>query len=377
MRYTRVLTVIMLALLICSSADVSYSLEENKGLGLQESHIFSVTVPTQFPMYLDSSGNVSTSKDCKIINNSSGPVIIDNIHVEEQNGWSIEGYNTDFSTYSVNETIFGMAILGSQVSENGELNLSKDYIINELDSIYIDYDAVFPAQIQQLNSKQIANVVITMNWADEALKYDNNSSSSTDSIDSTNADNISIINGIESVSESSDSKNSDKESLDIVGVEIGTDIIEETDYITSTTSTEISNINNEDKGTESSYTYTENFDDGIIVDNIYNNTEHTSNENETSNAINGEIYDYINSESDTELNEDLDIDDGTIVDYPVDTVISEDESSNYITDMDNNNNFIMNGVNNTDKTNTDNIDDPGIIIGETLNTDDDPGIIIG
>lgn len=51
-----------------------------------EPTLFSVTVPTGLPIWLNSDGEVTTSNEVFIQNNSIGPVTIQNVSIEAQNG---------------------------------------------------------------------------------------------------------------------------------------------------------------------------------------------------------------------------------------------------------------------------------------------------
>ena len=52
-----------------------------------EAPTFSVTVPTALPINVDANGEVTTSSDAKIVNNSHGSVIVTNVTVTGKNDW--------------------------------------------------------------------------------------------------------------------------------------------------------------------------------------------------------------------------------------------------------------------------------------------------
>lgn len=140
-----------------------------------EASVFSVTVPTSIPLSVDANANVTCASNLKIINNSSAPVVVTGIVV--QNGvWSIVGYNggNRSSLYSekVNSNKLGLALKpegGSQVatattSTQALAIREDDWVIPTGGSLPFECAGIATAVSKAVSNVRAASVVFTISW---------------------------------------------------------------------------------------------------------------------------------------------------------------------------------------------------------------------
>ena len=150
---------VLLAVILCLGLTPSvFAAEEAEG-----EEVFSVTLPTSLPISMDSNHNIYTSTSY-IINNSTSPVEVTAVEVNEQNGWRLCRYSTDFRTRPVDAKEFGLSIQGSNVSTTGYCNIDGFSIIDAYSSEELYYDAVVAAQSDAIQDI-LASVVFTVSWA--------------------------------------------------------------------------------------------------------------------------------------------------------------------------------------------------------------------
>lgn len=136
-----------------------------------EAPTFSVTVPTALPINVSADGDVTTSSDVKIVNNSHGPVIVTNVALTGKNDWTVVEAGKDMSGVKVNAKEFGMTINGDKTNAEGNLVFSQDNWAaigakddaGNTDELAITYDAVVAPQADTVNT-DIAEVVFTIGW---------------------------------------------------------------------------------------------------------------------------------------------------------------------------------------------------------------------
>lgn len=113
----------------------------------QEGIEFSVTVPTDIPIYVDKDGNVTMPDNIEIVNNSIAPIKIAEVEITGKDGWTRTD-NTD--GWQLNDKKFAMTL---------------DY---EGDKFTAWTFAIAP-QLFGLQNKEIADVTIVVNWDTSSL----------------------------------------------------------------------------------------------------------------------------------------------------------------------------------------------------------------
>lgn len=157
---------VLLVVILCLGLTPSvFAAEETGG-----EEVFSVTLPTSLPISMDSNHNIYTSTSY-IINNSTSPVEVTAVEVNEQNGWRLCRYSTDFRTRPVDVKEFGLSIQGSNVSTTGYCNSDGFSIIEPYSSEELYYDAVVAAQSDAIQDV-LAAVVFTVSWAPDETAYE-------------------------------------------------------------------------------------------------------------------------------------------------------------------------------------------------------------
>ena len=155
-------------------AAMAADVDANSGVGSvpvalsQSATTFSVTIPTTLPVAVTADHAVSTATDAHLVNNSYGPIQVKAVAVNEQNGWDLVSYDTDFRKVKVNAKQFGMELQGVAVDPSGEADASAFQSIDGRKSLPLTYDAVVAAQSAAVNAT-VANVVFTIGWDEGAL----------------------------------------------------------------------------------------------------------------------------------------------------------------------------------------------------------------
>ncbi|HZK10401.1 MAG TPA: leucine-rich repeat protein [Clostridia bacterium] len=122
--------------------------------------IFSVTVPMNLPITMDSSGQVTTAQNAAITNNSSAAVKVTKVKAK-LNGWIINP-NLSPSTTKVDSKEIALWIQGHSVLPDGNLQggVSNWEPIRKNFPMSISYDARLPAQLDDCN-ELIGHIVYT------------------------------------------------------------------------------------------------------------------------------------------------------------------------------------------------------------------------
>lgn len=142
----------------------------------------SVTVPTAFPMAMAQNGDVTTATDCKIINNSYGPVRVKSVTINAANGWKLTAFG-DKSTLAnekvdANKFGFSMSIGGGSVVKTDASNASSQKLISDPitgcylsgvgnasgNSVSVQYNAIVTPLSAPVTNANIANVVFVIEW---------------------------------------------------------------------------------------------------------------------------------------------------------------------------------------------------------------------
>lgn len=128
---------------------------------------FSVTVPASLTMTVSKYGEVYTSDNAAIINNSTGAVEVTAVTVSTANGWTLVPYNTGMATAKVDAKLIGFSLNGAQSSASGSsemLSLPGGWSIPSGCSLPLSYNAVVSAMSEAVN-EQVLTVVFILEWA--------------------------------------------------------------------------------------------------------------------------------------------------------------------------------------------------------------------
>ena len=107
-------------LLILSYLFVPICAEEeivNYSFSTPEPATFSVTVPTSLPVHMDGYGNVTTSNNVVIVNNSNDVVQVVNMEIQSTSDYTITNYDENFRIKTINSKQFAININGSKRDE--------------------------------------------------------------------------------------------------------------------------------------------------------------------------------------------------------------------------------------------------------------------
>lgn len=129
-----------------------------------EPSTFSVTVPTSLPIWVDTSGVVTTASDTKIVNNSVGPVEVVGVQISGRNNWKIDTYNQDYSTSEVGKQSIGLELNGDQTSITGfKFTQEKWPHIVSKSNLPLSYNATLPPQPSTIK-EEVATIIFTIDW---------------------------------------------------------------------------------------------------------------------------------------------------------------------------------------------------------------------
>ncbi len=148
-------------------ADTVYSNAGNTTYYAQWVQLFSVVVPVSLPVGMDQNGNIFTSDNVAIVNNSSGDVIVSSIYVSSKNGWSLVSYDTNMAYKKVDSQFVGLHMNGSSTTSQGAaeyLTLTGDWGIAEGSELALDYDAVLSASSSEITGTEILDIVFVLEW---------------------------------------------------------------------------------------------------------------------------------------------------------------------------------------------------------------------
>ena len=132
-----------------------------------EAATFSVTVPSSLPVAVAADGAITVADNAAIVNNSVAPVKVTNATVTANTGWTLIPFDTDPTSFLVDEKKIGLELNGIATGANGAWAFSQDKfpVIAAGASLPITYDAIVPPQTQQAADVTMANVVFTIGWA--------------------------------------------------------------------------------------------------------------------------------------------------------------------------------------------------------------------
>ena len=125
---------------------------------------FSATVPTAFPLSVDSYGEISYASNLKIVNNTNAQIKVASASVEGSNGWTLNDFTDDYTVIKTNAKKFGFRLQGKNVPVSGTCDVSGFGIIDGGDELAVTYEAALTNQSAAVSGAEIAKVVITLAW---------------------------------------------------------------------------------------------------------------------------------------------------------------------------------------------------------------------
>lgn len=135
--------------------------------------VFSVTVPTALPVTMTEDGEIEVADNAKIINNSVGAVVVENVEIAAAGDWELIAFDTDRATLLVDAHQIGIELNGSKTDADGkytfvaddwDIMAAKDGAEGGPDEFVFTYDAILPIQTAEMTEAQVANVVFTIDW---------------------------------------------------------------------------------------------------------------------------------------------------------------------------------------------------------------------
>ena len=131
---------------------------------------FSVTVPAYLPIAVSETGVVTTAANAQIINNSAGKVMVTDIWVSGENGWSVVPYNRNMASEKVDSRQIGLKInnaeTGAGIDGTTVLELTEsEWIIPRESSFPLYYEAVVSANSLPVVGLQVMTLYFVVGWA--------------------------------------------------------------------------------------------------------------------------------------------------------------------------------------------------------------------
>lgn len=145
----------------CFCDDCSYQLVQR----------FSVTVPAYLPIAVSESGLVTTATNAQIINNSAGTVMVTDIWVAGENGWSVVPYKTNMASEKVDSKQIGLMLNNAATEMIGWDNTATlalteyEWIIAPGSALLLTYDAVVSAVSYPIIGETVLTMYFVVGWA--------------------------------------------------------------------------------------------------------------------------------------------------------------------------------------------------------------------
>lgn len=139
--------------------------------------IFSVSVPTSFPVHVNADGSVSTANNVTITNNSSGAVKVVDMSIQQTGTYQIIGYEENFGGKFIDTNQMALNIHGAKTQNDGSLlfDAATFPIITPNTTQNITYSAKATPASTAIENMHAANVYLTIDWANPVhLNYNAN-----------------------------------------------------------------------------------------------------------------------------------------------------------------------------------------------------------
>jgi len=139
--------------------------------GYQLVQRFSVTVPAFLPIAVSETGAVATAANAQIINNSAGTVMVTDIWVSGENGWSVVPYSRNMASEKVDSRQIGLRLNNAETDMIGGDNTadlaltSYEWIIEPDEVLPLTYDAVVSANSYPIVGETVLTLYFVVGWA--------------------------------------------------------------------------------------------------------------------------------------------------------------------------------------------------------------------
>lgn len=139
--------------------------------GYQFVQRFSVTVPACLPIAVSETGTVTTAANAQIFNNSAGTVMVTDIWVSGENGWSVVPYSRNMASEKVDSRQIGLRLNNAETDMIGGDNTadlalaSYEWIIEPDDVLPLTYDAVVSANSYPIVRETVLTLYFVVGWA--------------------------------------------------------------------------------------------------------------------------------------------------------------------------------------------------------------------
>ena len=139
--------------------------------GYQFVQRFSVTVPACLPIAVSETGTVTTAANAQIFNNSAGTVMVTNIWVSGENGWSVVPYSRNMASEKVDSRQIGLRLNNAETDMVGGNNTadlalaSYEWIIEPDAALQLTYDAVVSANSYPIIGETVLTLYFVVGWA--------------------------------------------------------------------------------------------------------------------------------------------------------------------------------------------------------------------
>ena len=139
--------------------------------GYQLVQRFSVTVPAYLPIAVSETGAITTAANAQIINRSAGTVMVTDIRVAGENGWSVVPYNTNMASEKVDSKQIGLMVNNAATEMIGWDNTATlalteyEWVIAPDSALPLTYDAVVSAVSYPIIGETVLTLYFVVGWA--------------------------------------------------------------------------------------------------------------------------------------------------------------------------------------------------------------------
>ena len=139
--------------------------------GYQLVQRFSVTVPACLPIAVSETGAVTTAANAQIFNDSAGTVMVTDIWVSGENGWSVVPYSRNMASEKVDSKQIGLMLNNTATEIIGGDNTAVltlteyEWIIAPDSALPLTYDAVISAISRPIIGETVLTLYFVVGWA--------------------------------------------------------------------------------------------------------------------------------------------------------------------------------------------------------------------
>ncbi len=139
--------------------------------GYQIIRRFSVTVPAYLPIAVSETGTVTTAENAQIINHSAGTVMVSDIWVSGENGWSVVPYSRNMASEKVDSKQIGLMLNNAETEMIGGDNTcvlaltEYEWLIAPDSALPLSYDAVISANSRPIVGEIVLTLYFVVGWA--------------------------------------------------------------------------------------------------------------------------------------------------------------------------------------------------------------------